>query len=72
MPIVVDLLFVNVGNARAIINNIGIDFNVADVKAQLPGNLEPPSFPYIPIRECGFGVHNKNKWNKFANTTRRR
>ena len=55
MPIVVDLLFVNVGNARAIINNIGIDFNVLDVDAQLPGNLEPPSLPNIPIRECGLG-----------------
>jgi hypothetical protein len=56
MPITVDLLFVNVGNARAIINNIGIDFNVLSAGAQLPGNREPPSLAHIPIRECGLGI----------------
>jgi hypothetical protein len=56
-PVVVDVLFVNVGNAPALINNFGIEFNVVDPAAQLlPGNLEPPT-AHVDIlgRTCGLG-----------------
>jgi hypothetical protein len=55
-PVTVDIVYTNVGDAKAIISSIGMDFNVIKPDAQLPPDMTPPGRPYINYPECGLGV----------------
>lgn len=53
-PVAIDMLLVNVGDAKAFIFSVGTDFNVISPDAQLPGNLEPPRI--LQDFDCGMGI----------------
>lgn len=55
-PITVDIVYANVGDAKAVISSIGMDFNVINPDAQLPPDMTPPGRPYVRYPECGLGV----------------
>ncbi len=55
-PVTVDIVYTNVGDAKAVISSIGMDFNVINPDAQLPPDMTPPGRPYISYPECGLGV----------------
>jgi hypothetical protein len=56
MPVTVDIVYVNVGDANAVISSIGMDFNIINLDAQLPPDMTPPGRPYVRYPECGLGV----------------
>jgi hypothetical protein len=55
-PVTVEIVYANVGDAKAIVSRIGMDFNLLNPNAPLPGNLTAPERPYIKYPECGLGV----------------
>jgi hypothetical protein len=54
--VTVNVEYVNIGDTKALVQSIGMDFNVINPGAQLPGNLTPPGRRYIEYPECGLGV----------------
>jgi hypothetical protein len=40
--VTVDVTYTNIGNTKALVRSFGMDFNVINPDAQLPGNLTPP------------------------------
>jgi hypothetical protein len=54
-PVTVDIVYANVGDAKAVISSIGMDFNVINSDAQLPGDLTPPGRAYVNYPELGLG-----------------
>jgi hypothetical protein len=54
-PVSIDLLYVNVGGAKAIVDSFGIDFNVIQPEGQLPGDLNAQARTDIEGPECGLG-----------------
>jgi hypothetical protein len=55
-PVTVKIVYANVGDAKAVVSSIGMDFNVINPDTQLPGDLTAPQRPYIPYPECGLGA----------------
>jgi hypothetical protein len=55
-PVTVKIVYANVGDAKAGVSSIGMDFNIINPDAQLPGDLTAPERPYIPYLECGLGA----------------
>lgn len=55
-PVTVEIIYANVGDARAVVSRIGMDFNVINTDAQLPPGMTPPERPYIKYQEIGMGV----------------
>lgn len=55
-PVTVKIVYANVGDAKAGVSSIGMDFNIINPDAQLPGDLTAPERPYIPYLECELGA----------------
>jgi hypothetical protein len=55
-PITVEIVYANIGDAKAVVSRIGMDFNVINPDAKVPGNLTAPGRPYVQYPECGLGV----------------
>ena len=55
-PVTVDIVYVNVGDAKAVISSIGVDFNVINTDARLPPDMTAPGRAYIRHPECGMGA----------------
>lgn len=55
-PVTVEIIYANVGDAKAIVSKIGMDFNVINADAQLPPGMTPPERSYIKYPEIGMGV----------------
>jgi hypothetical protein len=55
-PVTVEIIYVNVGDAKAVISKIGMDFNVINPDAQLPPGMTAPERLYIKYPEIGLGV----------------
>jgi hypothetical protein len=55
-PVTVEIVYTNVGDAKASVSRIGMDFNVINTDAQLPPGMTPPERPYIEYPEIGMGV----------------
>lgn len=55
-PVTVEIVYANVGDAKAAVSCIGMDFNVINTDTQLPPGMTPPERPYIKYPEIGMGV----------------
>jgi hypothetical protein len=55
-PVTVEIVYANVGDAKAVVSRIGMDFNVINPDTPLPGNMTAPERPYVKYPECGLGV----------------
>ncbi|MGB9113906.1 hypothetical protein [Bradyrhizobium sp.] len=55
-PVTVDIVYANVGDTKAVISDIGMDFNVINTDARLPPDMTAPGRPYVSYPECGLGT----------------